>query len=93
MTTVGYGDVYPKTVLGKIFGGICAFCGVLIVSMPIGIISTNFSQVIEQQKREKHFFKIENRLNKMKKKIELFNINFCPINASISSRRDYISDV
>ena len=93
MTTVGYGDIYPKTVLGKIFGGMCAFCGVLIVSMPIGIISTNFSQVIEQQQREKHFFKMETKLVKMKKKLELFDSQFRPNNASISSRRDYMSDV
>ncbi|XP_048752079.2 potassium voltage-gated channel subfamily C member 3-like [Ostrea edulis] len=50
MTTVGYGDMYPKSTLGYIVGGVCAFSGMLILAMPVAILATNFSDFYHKNK-------------------------------------------
>lgn len=42
LLTVGYGDIYPITTLGKIFGIFISFLGVGMVAIPTGIISAGF---------------------------------------------------
>ncbi len=42
--TVGYGDIYPVTVLGRVMAILIAFMGVLLVAIPTGIISAGFVQ-------------------------------------------------
>ncbi|MBR4342908.1 MAG: ion transporter [Lachnospiraceae bacterium] len=42
LLTVGYGDIYPITVIGKIMAIIIAFTGVGVVAIPTGIISAGF---------------------------------------------------
>lgn len=48
LTTVGYGDVYPVTVFGKILSAIIAVLGIGLVAVPTGIISAGFMENIEQ---------------------------------------------
>ena len=42
LLTVGYGDIYPITTLGKLFGILISFLGVGMVAIPTGIISAGF---------------------------------------------------
>ena len=51
LLTVGYGDIYPITTLGKIFGICIAFLGVGMVAIPTGIISAGFVDQYSRIKR------------------------------------------
>lgn len=51
LTTVGYGDVYPITAVGKFFASVISLVGIGIIAIPTGIIAAGFSQVIGREKR------------------------------------------
>jgi voltage-gated potassium channel len=53
MTTIGYGDVYPVTVAGKVIGSIMALLGIGLVAMPTGIISAGFLEKVNERKEQK----------------------------------------
>lgn len=52
LTTVGYGDVYPVTPLGKLLSGVIALIGIGFVALPTGIISSAFIDKIQNEKKE-----------------------------------------
>ena len=41
-SAVGYGDMFPKTVYGKIVGMFTMFLSILALALPITVIGTNF---------------------------------------------------
>ena len=47
LTTVGYGDIYPVTVLGRIFGALIALSGVAAVAIPSGVITTGLIESLQ----------------------------------------------
>ena len=51
LLTVGYGDIYPVTTMGKFLGTVIAFLGVGMVAIPTGIISAGFVEQYSQFKR------------------------------------------
>lgn len=53
LTTVGYGDVYPVTTLGRIMGGIIAILGVGIFALPAGILASGFAEELDRQRNRR----------------------------------------
>ncbi|GAU79922.1 ion transporter [Fusibacter sp. 3D3] len=53
LTTVGYGDIYPITAMGKLFASIIAILGIGLVALPTGIISSGFIELITKKDIEK----------------------------------------
>merc|ERR1719186_393905 len=51
LTSLGYGDFWPTTILGKIIGSMCAVCGVLVMALPIPIVVDNFADYYSEQKK------------------------------------------
>eukprot|EP01065_Artemidia_motanka_P047415 TRINITY_DN7429_c0_g2_i1.p1 TRINITY_DN7429_c0_g2~~TRINITY_DN7429_c0_g2_i1.p1 ORF type:complete len:650 (+),score=189.91 TRINITY_DN7429_c0_g2_i1:161-1951(+) len=45
LTTVGYGDSFPVTPLGKTVGGIAMVAGLLVIAYPVTVISTAFTEL------------------------------------------------
>lgn len=54
-TTVGYGDIYPITPLGRLLSSIISLIGIAMIAIPTGIISSAFmSMLIEKKQKEKN---------------------------------------
>lgn len=50
MTTVGYGDVYPVTIGGRVLGGMCVVSGIVLLALPITFIYHSFVQCYHELK-------------------------------------------
>ena len=49
LTTVGYGDVYPITAMGKLISGFIAVLGIGLVALPTGLVSAGFMEKISRK--------------------------------------------
>jgi Ion transport protein. len=52
LTTVGYGDVYPVTIAGKLFASLIMIAGIGLVALPTAILASSFSSTLARS-REK----------------------------------------
>jgi voltage-gated potassium channel len=51
LTTVGYGDIYPVTMWGKVAAGMIAVAGIGVVALPTGIFASAFSDELRERDR------------------------------------------
>jgi voltage-gated potassium channel len=49
LTTVGYGDVFPTSPIGKIVASLTAIMGLVMLALPVGIVATAFAQEIHRR--------------------------------------------
>jgi voltage-gated potassium channel len=52
LTTVGYGDMYPKTGLGQFLGGIISLIGIGLIALPVGILASGFTDEIVHRRNK-----------------------------------------
>jgi voltage-gated potassium channel len=50
LTTIGYGDVFPITAIGKVIASLIAILGIGFVALPTGIISVGFVEELRNFK-------------------------------------------
>ncbi|MBP5092605.1 MAG: ion transporter [Abditibacteriota bacterium] len=52
LTTVGYGDLYPVTAMGRVISIVSALFGIAVVALPAGIITAGYMQAMEERKNQ-----------------------------------------
>jgi len=52
LTTVGYGDIYPKTILGKLVSMVSSIMGIAVVALPAGIITSGYMEELNSRSTE-----------------------------------------
>ena len=50
LTTVGYGDIYPVTSVGRVITMISSVFGIAVVALPAGIITAGYMKELEDRK-------------------------------------------
>lgn len=53
LTTVGYGDIYPSTDLGRIISMFSAILGVAVIALPSGVITASYLEELREEKKAK----------------------------------------
>jgi voltage-gated potassium channel len=54
LTTIGYGDMVPKTGIGRLLTGFIAMAGVALFALPAGIITAGFLEEINKSRKTQH---------------------------------------
>jgi voltage-gated potassium channel len=59
LATVGYGDIYPITPLGKLIGSIVVLLGIGLFALPTGVLASGFSEVLAKRKENQKMQKMK----------------------------------
>ena len=51
LTTIGYGDMYPITVAGKIFASIVSLIGIGVIAVPTGLLASSLSRIAKKTEK------------------------------------------
>lgn len=53
LTTMGYGDIYPVTTVGRMFTMFSAIFGIAIIALPAGIITAGYMDALQEERKDK----------------------------------------
>ena len=84
LTTVGYGDVYPVTALGRIFAAVIALAGIGVVALPAGVFASAFSDEL----REREIKKLKERVEEVETENEELEAENEELEAELETETD-----
>ncbi|MEM7459678.1 MAG: ion transporter [Pseudomonadota bacterium] len=84
LTTVGYGDVYPVTGLGRIFASVIALAGIGVVALPAGVFASAFSDEL----REREIKSLKERVEEVETENEELEAENVELEAELDSEED-----
>lgn len=67
LTTVGYGDIYPKSEVGQLISMLSSLFGIAIIALPAGIVTGGFVEEMNKKKQMREDWEAEKKLKKLER--------------------------